>query len=236
MDYAILLEHDEDGLRYAPGTRLDEAVEEYRKAQRQLGLRNHLDSLEANLALALLFSEKYADLEKLASRAEKSTAWQGFLVAAVAARQGVATAQRKASEISSGADARREILQDAADYLQQARLYAQAAAFFEAAAEGSPKADELRAKAKAVAALRRMGESELAADLPRRVVQQLLAAALSGSKARARFPPSSSARPRRATSRLRWNSLIGPFIPLWKRPARTRSRRCGSSTACCRRR
>ena len=89
MDYAILLEHDEDGLRYAPGTRLDEAVEEYRKAQRQLGPRNRLDHLEVNLALALLFSEKYADLEKLAARAEKSAAWRGFLVAAVAARQGV---------------------------------------------------------------------------------------------------------------------------------------------------
>ena len=188
IDYAILLEHHEDGLRYAPGTRLDDAVEEYHKAQRQLGLRNHRDSLEANLALALLFSEKYADLEKLASRAEKSTAWQGFLVAAVAARQGVAAAQRKASEISTEADARREILQDAADYLQQARLYAQAAAFFEAAAEGSPKADELRAKAKAVAALRRMGQSELASEPPRRVVQQLLAAGLSGSKARAEIP------------------------------------------------
>ncbi len=73
MDYAILLEHDEDGLRYAPGTRLEEAVEEYRKAQRQLGPRNRLNSLEVNLALALLFSERYAELEKLAARAEKST-------------------------------------------------------------------------------------------------------------------------------------------------------------------
>ena len=92
MDYGILLEHDEDGLRYAPDTRLEEAVEEYRKAQRQLGPRNRLDQLEANLALALLFSEKYADLEKLAARAEKSPAWRGFLVAAVAARRGVAEA------------------------------------------------------------------------------------------------------------------------------------------------
>ena len=55
MDYGILLEHDEDGLRYAPGTRLDEAVEEYRKAQRQLGPRNRLDSIggESGPGLAL---------------------------------------------------------------------------------------------------------------------------------------------------------------------------------------
>ena len=136
MDYAILLEHDEDGLRYAPGTRLEDAVEEYRKAQRQLGPRNRLDQLEVNLALALLFSEKYAELEKLAARAEKSTAWRGFLVAAVAARQGVSDADRKASEISADADARREVLQNAAEYLQQARLYAQAGALYEAAAHG----------------------------------------------------------------------------------------------------
>ena len=188
MDYAILLEHDEDGLRYAPGTQSDEAIEEYRKAQRQLGPRNRLDPLEVNLALALLFSEKYAELEKLAARAEKSTAWRGFLVAAVAARQGVLDADRKAAEISTDADARREIVQNAAEYLQQARLYAQASALYEAAAHGSAKAEELRAKAKAFAGMRRMGEAELAQDPPRRVVQQLLAAALSGSKARKKIP------------------------------------------------
>ena len=54
--------------------------------------------------------------------------------------------------------------------------------------EGSPKADELRAKAKAFAAMRRMGESDLPRMPPRRVVQQLFAAALSGSKAREKIP------------------------------------------------
>jgi tetratricopeptide (TPR) repeat protein len=188
MDYAILLEHDEDGLRYAPGTRLDEAVAEYRKAQRQLGPRNRLDQLEVNLALALLFSEKYAELEKLAARAEKSTAWRGFLVAAVAARQGVLDADRKATEISADADARREIVQNAAEYLQQARLYAQSSTLYEAAAQGSAKTEELRAKAKAFAGMRRMGDAELAQDAPRRLVQQLLVAGISGNKARAKIP------------------------------------------------
>jgi tetratricopeptide (TPR) repeat protein len=188
MDYGILLEHDGDGLRYAPGTPLDKAVDEYRKAQRQLGPRNRLDSLEANLALALLFSERYAELEKLAARAEKSAAWRGFLVAAVAARQGVHDADRKAAEISADADARREILQNAAEYLQQARFYPQAAAFYEAAAQGAAKGDELRAKAKAFAGMHRMGDGELAQDPAKRIVQQLFAAALSGSKARAKIP------------------------------------------------
>jgi tetratricopeptide (TPR) repeat protein len=188
MDYAILLEHDENGLRYAPGTQIDQAIDEYRKAQRQLGPRNRLDQLEVNLALDLLFSEKYAELEKLAARADKSTAWRGFLAAAVAARQGVLEADHRATEIAADADSRREILQSAAEYLQQARLYAQAGSLYEAAADGSPKAEELRTKAKAVAAMRRMGESELAQDAPRRVVQQLYIAALSGSKAREKIP------------------------------------------------
>ncbi len=188
MDYALLLEHDEDGLRYAPGARLDDAVEEYRKAQRQLGPRSHIEQLEANLALALLYSEKYAELEKLAARAEKSTIWRGFIVAAVAARQGISAADRIATEISADADSRREIVQNAAEYLQQARLYGLASAFYEAAAQGSAKADELRAKAKVFANMRRMGESELAQDGPRRVVQQLFAAGLSGSKGREKIP------------------------------------------------
>ncbi len=109
-------------------------------------------------------------------------------MAAIAARQGVLDADHKAAEISADADARREVLQNAAEYLQQARLYAQAAALYEAAAQGSAKGEELRAKAKAFAALRRRGEAELDQDAPRRVVQQLLAAALSGSKAREKIP------------------------------------------------
>ncbi len=72
MDYGILLEHDEDGLRHAAGTRLDDAIDEYRKAQRQLGPRNQLDALESESAPGLLYSEKYADLEKLAARAGKA--------------------------------------------------------------------------------------------------------------------------------------------------------------------
>ncbi len=69
----ILLEHDEDGLRYAPGTRLEDAIDEYRKAQRQLGPRNRLDALEVNLATVLLCrGEVTAELEKLAAPAGKS--------------------------------------------------------------------------------------------------------------------------------------------------------------------
>jgi len=188
MDWAILLEHDEDGLRYAPGTRLDDAIEEYRKAQRQLGPRNRLDSLEVNLATALLYSEKYADLEKLAARAGKSAAWRGFLVAAVAARRGIAEAKRCAAEIASADDARREILEDAAEFLQQTRLYPQSAALFRAAAQGAEKPDELRAKAKDIAELRRVEDSDLPQDSPRRAVRQLFAAALSGSKAAEKIP------------------------------------------------
>jgi hypothetical protein len=188
MDWAILLEHDEDGLRYAPGTRVDDAIEEYRKAQRQLGPRNRLDALEVNLATALLYREKYAELEKLAAREGKAASWRGLLVAAVAARQGVSAADKLATELAGGTDARREILGNAAEYLERTRLYAQAATLYEAAARDAEKPDELRAKAKAVAQLRRMDESTLAQDPPRRAVQQLFAAALSGSKAADSIP------------------------------------------------
>jgi hypothetical protein len=188
MDWAILLEHDEDGLRYAPGTRLDDAIEEYRKAQRQLGPRNRLDALEVNLATALLYREKYAELEKLAARAGKAASWRGFLVAAVAARQGVTAADHRATELAGSADSRREILENAAECLQKSRLYVQASALYEAAAQDAEKPDELRAKAKAIAQLRRTDESALAQDAPRRAVQQLFAAALSGSKAADKIP------------------------------------------------
>ena len=184
MDWAILLEHDTDGLRYAPGTRLDDAIEGYRKAQRQLGPRNRLDTLEVNLGLDLLYREKYVELEKLAARAEKSASWRGFLVAAVAARQGVSDADKRAAEIAPNADARREILQNAAEYLQQARLYAAAGTLYEAAVQGAEKPEELHTKAKTIAQLRRMEDADLAQDPPRHAMQELLCrSTLSGRKA-----------------------------------------------------
>jgi tetratricopeptide (TPR) repeat protein len=191
MDWAILLEHDEDGLRYAPGTRMDDAIEEYRKAQRQLGPRNRLDALEINMATALLYREKYADLEKLAGRAGKSAAWRAFLLAAVAAQPklGTAEANRLAAEIAPEGNARHEILEDAAEFLQKARLYPQAAAFYEAAARGAENSSELRAKARAIAQLHRIApEADLDQDAPRRAVQQLLAAGLCGSNAAEKVP------------------------------------------------
>ena len=189
MDLAIILEYNESGVRYASRSRLDEAVAEYRKAQKQLGPHNRLDQLDVNLALALLFSERFADLEKLARRSEMSATWKSLAVAAVAAQRGAAEAQQKAAELSHGADDRRGVLEGAAEYLQETRLYPAAAALLEAAAAGSSDATELRQRAKTVAALRRIAENDAARDGPRRVVQQLFLALLEGETQPQRIAP-----------------------------------------------
>jgi transglutaminase-like putative cysteine protease/tetratricopeptide (TPR) repeat protein len=189
MDWAVLLEHDEDGLRYAPGTRMDEAIDEYRKAQRQLGPRNRLDALELNLATDLLYREKYVEVEKLAVRAGKSETWRALFVAAVAAHEGVDSADRLAADFALANEARAEILKDAAEYLQKARLYPQAAVLYDSAAKRSDRRRELRAKAKAMAELRRIdSDVDLVSESHRRRVQQLFRAGLCGGKAAEEIP------------------------------------------------
>jgi hypothetical protein len=189
MDLAILLEHNESGIRYASRSRLDEAVAEYRKAQKQLGSHNRLEQLDVNLALALLFSERFADLEKLARRSEMSATWKSLAVAAVAAQRGAAEAQQKAAELSRGADDRRSVLEGAAEYLQETRLYPAAAALLEAAAAGSSDPGDLHDRAKSIASFHRVAENDASQAGPRRVVQQLFLALLEGETQPQRIAP-----------------------------------------------
>jgi transglutaminase-like putative cysteine protease len=151
MDWAILLEHNQDGRHYAPDARLEEAVAEYRAARKQLGSRGGSDALELNLALALLHLEKYAELEKLADRPATSAAWKSLLVAAIAAQRGPAEAEHKAAQLSYGAAERRSLLEAAGEHLDDARLYAPAAALLQAGAPGAPDAAQLKARAKSLA-------------------------------------------------------------------------------------
>ena len=116
MDWAILLEHNQDGLRYAPDARLEEAVAQYRKARSDAESRGGSESLDLNLAFALLHLEKYAEVEKLADR------WASSAHLEVAGRGGGGgpSAGRprpeKAAQISHGAAERRSVLEGAAGY------------------------------------------------------------------------------------------------------------------------
>jgi hypothetical protein len=188
MDWAILLEHSEAGVRYAPDARLADAVAEYQKARKVLPADGAAEALDLDLAMALLYLEKYADVEKLAARSPTSATWQALLVAAICAQRGPAEAQRKAAEICHSPQDRRGVLETCGEYLQRARLYPQAAALLQAAAERSPQASELRARARALAPLRRFGAADLALDGPRRTVQQFLLAVLLGGASRQQLP------------------------------------------------
>ena len=188
MDFAILLEHNGDGVRYSPDSKLEDALVEYRKARKQLGVHHRLDQLEINLAMVLLVLEQYADLEKLAADSEMSATWKSLLVAAVAAQRGPAEAERKAAELGSSPEERRTVLAAAGDYLDQTRLYSQAAAVLQAAAVGSSDSATLLEKAKTLASLRRFGEAGISHDGPRRLVQQLFLAVLVGGKRREQVP------------------------------------------------
>ena len=194
-------------------------------------------NLEVNLALALLFSERYAELEKLAARAEKSTAWRGFLVAAVAARQGVWMPITRRPRFPPTPTRGARSCKTRPSISSKRGSMPRPAAFYEAAAQGSAESGRTAGQGES---LRRHAPHGRGGACPGSAAARGAAVVCRGTL-RQQGPREDSRPVRqrgrcRATSRRPWKRSIGPFVRRWRRPARTRFRRCGSSTACCSRR
>lgn len=136
---AVALEYDASGQRYGAGARLDEAIEIYRRLRQELG---HHD-LDLNLLVALFYAGRYQEAADLAREISQKV----MLVAVVAAAEGPSQARAKLRSLSVGDTVVRKTLQEAASLLLTIRRYPEAAALFEASAQGAPNAALLLAQA-----------------------------------------------------------------------------------------
>ncbi len=235
MDWAVLLEHDEDGLRYAPGARMDDAIEEYRKAQRQLGPRNRMDCAGNQPGHRLALPREVCR----AGKAGGAGGQVGGLASAFRGRgrrqaKASTRADRLAADLAPAGDARRR------NPRRRGRIPAKGPALSRrrpcsmsrprrvptAVASSAPRPRRWRNFAARILtrnwpATRRGGRCN---NCSKR--------GLCGGKAAEKIPSLLDQRRRcRRPSPPRERPCSAPSIRRWRPPARTRFRRCGSPTA-----
>jgi tetratricopeptide (TPR) repeat protein len=177
-NYAILLEHNEHGQRYA-AERLDESIKQYRRAIDEQ-LKPIVPTI--NLALVLLQAERFGELKELVEeRPNSSSELQAYLLAATAAEDGAEAAVRKSRRIERRPASRSELLVTAGDLLQGIRRYGISAQLLEAAADASPGEAHLRFTAATYRRVKRRLDAERPADDPCRVVEELFCRIMRGT-------------------------------------------------------
>ncbi|HPC84803.1 MAG TPA: DUF3857 domain-containing protein [Thermoanaerobaculaceae bacterium] len=159
-DLAILLEHDEQGQRYQNGPDLNAAIAEYRYIRNELKEKK----FDTNLLFALMWAQRYAELEELAKEGKPGAETNAWLVLVRTARDGVPDGIAEAQRRFPAAPERRQALVTTADRLVRLRLYEDAAALLDEAAKGSPDAAALRARAEVLRKLHRYDEMDLSGE------------------------------------------------------------------------
>ena len=119
---AVTLEHNKAGVRYGPGARLDEAIDEYKAIENEL--KN--TTLENNLRVALLRAGRLKELKERAEKAEPGAFRNAQLVAATAVIDGVDEARKTLAALGAAAEPQK-VLNDAIQSLLQIRQYTPAA-------------------------------------------------------------------------------------------------------------
>jgi tetratricopeptide (TPR) repeat protein/transglutaminase-like putative cysteine protease len=129
---AILLEFNRSGVRYGAGSRLEEALVEYKKIAEQLaGL-----GLPQNYAVALLRAGHYPVLKEYLEKQPDSESNLALRVCAEAMLKGSKAAVQSSGSVS-GVEARQRVLSSAAQTLVSMRQYALAADVFEETMAGA---------------------------------------------------------------------------------------------------
>ena len=125
---ARLLEYNTAGVRYGAGADLSGAIEHYREVVKSPG-----DDGSDDLSMALLYAGQFSDAKSATSRPD-------FILAAIAASDGVDAAVREAGRLVTDAANRQGALTRGAALLLNLRLYKEAAGLYQAGARGAANA------------------------------------------------------------------------------------------------
>lgn len=172
-DLAILLEHDAEGNRYTAGADLAAAIQEYKALGEQLedlGLPN-------NLAIALMWAQRWREMKDLLAGQEESEVRAALRLVVLAATEGTEAALQEAERAFTSGESRSNALSSAGRNLMLMRRYPEAAALFERAGRQSSKAAALLGMAEVLRKTRRHEEMSFTAKDPASVYRRLLTAA-----------------------------------------------------------
>jgi tetratricopeptide (TPR) repeat protein/transglutaminase-like putative cysteine protease len=136
----IALTFGEDGLRYSPGARLPEAVDEILAMMKDLG--DEGKSTHADLTVLYSHMGRFADVRTLAPALEDEQQRDLARIIATAALEGSDAAIRELSAFEQ--QRKRSYASGVGQMMMQVRLYPQAAALLELATQGTPAAAEQR--------------------------------------------------------------------------------------------
>jgi len=128
---AILLEYNQEGVRYGSGAKLQEAISEYRKLspEKLAGLE-----LQDNLAYALFYAGDFAEARKYAETLNPQP--KALIVACAGAANGSQAGIAEANQRSGGDEEFKQTVKTAGEMLMNLRRYSVAADFLDAGASG----------------------------------------------------------------------------------------------------
>lgn len=170
---AILFEYNDAMVRYGQGAELEEAVSLYRKVAKDI---KGTDSWNG-FALDLLYLGRFREMkEELADFATDRTR-QALFVAACAALDGPAAAQREATRLAGAAEERRNVLGLAAQFLLVAHRYPESAELLISGARGSPNLTQTLSLAEKLKVLKPLTPAAMDESTPTGLILALLRAA-----------------------------------------------------------
>jgi tetratricopeptide (TPR) repeat protein len=176
---ADLLERDPNGVHYAPGAHLDEAIEILRYVKgHQLQPEAHADD---NLAIDLFYAGRYAEVLPELANVSPSPLRNGVAMSALAALNGPDAAIAFANQIGGDEQNRKDALNLAAEGLWNMRLYPQAAALLTASLPDTSESKGLIARIQVFRNLKPYKGPALPATDPRSPVERLFFTTMTGT-------------------------------------------------------
>lgn len=173
---AIILEYDAAGERSYPRATLDEAIGLYAQIKDEMG-REYL----INRFIALLYRERFAEVESLARGKKLAENEQAMVLAAVAVQRGVPAALKEASVKLTSADARTKTLQVTASMLLNMRRYPEASSLYGELAHSVENGPALRALIDQLARTKRRESLKLDRKTPEGAFRMMMSAMMSVS-------------------------------------------------------
>jgi tetratricopeptide (TPR) repeat protein len=175
-ELAMLLQFGENG-QYGRNAPLAEAIAEYESMKKdKIG---NAPAIDGQLMVLLARAGRFNELKALSAVTENTEKKDLMNLLAIGALEGGAAAVEASKSVAVGS--RREAMAEAAGSLARLRIYPPAVLLMEAAAQGSPNAAELRARADMLRKTIRNEDRVLDPADPRTVFPRFLTAMLKGS-------------------------------------------------------
>ncbi|MEA2162521.1 MAG: hypothetical protein QOK37_648 [Thermoanaerobaculia bacterium] len=170
---AKVLTYNSDGTEYGPGSKVDEAIAEYRAVAKDIG-EKEAKQFDGDLMLALAHAGRFAEMKELAAAMLDPQLRDTGRITAIAATDGATAALHELGAFD--ANTRRGYAQSIGQTLLSLRLYPQATEMFDAATQGAPNASSARPFIEELKKTKRIEDVPLDEKEPRSVVQKMILA------------------------------------------------------------